>query len=364
MTKGFVFIAIVMSYITAHGANTQRKPTQVASPPPKRVASLKSAATKESSEFADLLWQPDAGDHAVLPLISYAINKFRGTYSSTGSYAGGSYTSETKSESDSTTPALGISYFYGFTDFFAMGASWGWGDSKGKNKNSNTATYTPTSGSPTTLSTSSEPDFENVGMGDPSVFAHFRHRLTPMALHYGLDILLSLGKSEYDSVAKKGNNYSGGMKFIPYLATVFGETFMFGPILSYDINGERKSHYTGSTASSTYDITNTGANILKIRAFGELTQLSFKPSLTLGYFITEKGKSKYSYATGTEYEYESDGATSINAVLRARFEVNDSFSLIPTFEYTQTTPKYSNVSGSYSVKLDYYTLMLTARIVL
>lgn len=167
------------------------------------------------------------------------------------------YTSGTKTGSLDNKPAIfDLSYLYGISNSFAVGADTTFGTV--------TNTNTPNGGSGT--------DSKLTGMGDLNVWAVANSDAGWSFLRYGGYLGISPGNAKGVNGAgalQDGNRYSGGMSLKPYVAAEWGGNgnTSYGVALSYLYMMDRKADdYAVTSVQSTLK----GGNTLGIKPYVEI----------------------------------------------------------------------------------------------
>lgn len=221
--------------------------------------SLVSGAAMGAETGNSLLFQqPKDGGH----LINLGYDLYSGVKGDTKNTAGA-----TTGEMKAAPAELELTYLYGISDTFAMGAGLSFGSTK--------VTSTPTGGPDSDISYS--------GMGDLNVWAVGNSPMETMVLRYGGFLGVSPGNAqEADITANKaGNRYSGGMSLTPYIAAEWGnESMTYGVALQYAYKMDRKRDDHGTPVATT---TIKGGNILSLKPYLEMPYTNGVASFYLQY---------------------------------------------------------------------------------
>ncbi len=251
------------------------------------------AAKSGSSDYAELYYQPDSGQHALTPGFGYASTKAEAKATLLGQ--------EFKSSMTGTSTGVSLNYDYGLSENFSLGVAGGYSTSSSKTK-------TTWGGA-----TISETESKNDGLTNVGLNLGTRFSVDAFAVYLGVNASLSPGDRTYDATANKGNNYSGGTALSPYLAfsTKLGSSFLLGVGGAYSSLGDRTTKNTNPTSETK----TTGGNAIMGRLFAEFPMDGWTPGLSAGYTTSEKTKTTTSAGTS---EYDGSSAAIFSGYLTIR----------------------------------------------
>ncbi|HEX4924350.1 MAG TPA: hypothetical protein VFV50_09695 [Bdellovibrionales bacterium] len=290
------------------------------------LLTFSAGARAAGSNYSYISWQPEAGQFAVSPGLSFSYAK--------ADLSGFLLGFQVTGESTSTSTGVSVPLEYGITEMIGVGLSVGYGASTSETK-------TTVMGSAPTESSSSNRGFSNLGLD-----VKLRHLFGNFGLYYGVSASVSPGEATYDSSAKEGNNFSGGFSASPFLAfhVAANSGVFIGARLAYTSRGERKTAYSNPTR----DAATTGGNSFSAGIFVEFPELSWHPLFEITHTKTER--SETITRTGfSETRSEYDGGPGIILFgARSYIEVTPGFELIPGLAYmmpTQNTSQGLNIDS-------------------
>lgn len=261
-------------------------------------------------------WQPRTGS-ALLPSFRYR--------SLAGSTTVANLSGTNTIDSTNSGYGLYMDYLYAFSEGFSAGLGINYGDNSTKSK----VTITGVAGE-------TEVEDKDSGLGDVELKLLGRKSFGKWALYYSLIAAISPGERTYDAGTMTGNAYSGGMSFQPRLGVHYAMgTLILGGFAEYSLKQERKTKIQNPESEQTQ----TGGDIIEVRALAELPRGSWTPGAVVSYAMVGASKSKTS---GSTTDSELEGSSNVGFSAYAVFRLSPTMYVVPMLSYLTITKATSN----------------------
>lgn len=276
-------------------------------------------------KYSYVYWQPDGGQFGLSPGLTFSYAR--------AELSGFLFGFPVNAESTTTGTSVSIPLDYGITEMLGVGLTTGYSASTSETRTTVTGTTSDTSSS-------------NRGFSNLELAVKLRHLFGNFGLYYGVGASISPGDATYDTSAKEGNSFSGGISAAPYLAfhVAANSGVLIGARLAYNLRGERKTKNSNPASDST----TTGGNSFAAGVFVEFPELMWHPLLEITHTKTERNET-INRTAFTETRSEYDGGPGIIAFsARSYIGVAPGFEVIPGLAYmmpTQNTSQGLNIDS-------------------
>lgn len=205
---------------------------------------------------------------------------------------------------------LGVSYQYGLSDAYALGAD------------INYSSVDADNGSGTTTAS---------GLGDLHLNFNGRNDMGMGMLRYGLDLNIGLEKSKVKANGDS-NTSTGGLGLTPFVGVEMpaGADAFWGLKLSYDIPFSHK--VTNESTGTSVDHTVTGGENFEVAAYYEQMMGMNRLGAVLSYDTVNKSKDKVNGVTT-----DNGGSNFWDLKVYGRIPVASNIDLIPSIDYLTTS---------------------------